>query len=204
MRVPTLILLLAVLNASCTRAPDVPAKKETAVPPPKILQFYGSAGETAKGAPVTVCYGVENARSVRLEPPVEKLTPSFNRCFQVTPDKQTTYTLTAEGSDGRTVSESFTVTVKGRPAAASNAQMIRFFATSSSEIGAGQTSTLCYGVSNAKSVKVEPAPMNESRPTTHICRQVFWATIEFSIIVVMNSEARNGRKLPSPTTLSIT
>ena len=156
MRIPKFILLLAVAAIGCTRTPTPPAKKEIAIPPPKILQFYGSAGETVAGAPVTICYGVENARAVRLEPAVEKLTPSFNRCFQVTPDRRTTYTLTAEGADGRTVSESFTVSVSGRPAAVSNAQMIRFFATSSAEIGAGQTSTLCYGVAGAKSVKVEP------------------------------------------------
>ena len=45
--------------------------------------------------------------------------------------------------------------------------------------------------------------MNVSRPTTHICRQVFCATIEFSISVVMNNDERHGRKQPSPTTLNI-
>ena len=45
--------------------------------------------------------------------------------------------------------------------------------------------------------------MNVSRPTTHICKQVFCATIEFSPSAVMNNDARNGRNDPSPTMLNI-
>ncbi len=51
--------------------------------------------------------------------------------------------------------------------------------------------------------KCTAAPMKEFRPTTHICRQVFWAIMPFSMIVVMNNAARKGRNVPSPTTDSI-
>ena len=155
MRAQTFLILLS-LTTGCSQKPSIPTKHEPAAAPPKIIQFYASAGEVARGDRVIICYGVENATSVRLEPPVEKLAPSFNRCFHVTPDQPTKYTLTAEGSGGKTVSESFTVSVKGRAASAPKEHMIRFFATSSAEIGAGQTSTLCYGVANAKTVSVEP------------------------------------------------
>ena len=54
-----------------------------------------------------------------------------------------------------------------------------------------------------KSVKVEPPPIKDFRPTTTICKQVFCATMLLSIKVVMKSEARNGKKEPSPTTDNI-
>ena len=56
-------------------------------------------------------------------------------------------------------------------------------------------------VSTLVSVKVDPAPINESRPTTHSCRQVFCAIIVRSITVVMNKADLKGKKQPSPTTL---
>ncbi len=157
-----ILIAVALLAAGFTGCSPQPAGKtprqEPPARPPKILQFYASSGEAPRGEPVLVCYGVENAAAVKIEPAVSQLSPSINRCFEVTPEKTTTYTLSATGAGGETVSESFTIKVGGRvvSAPASQNNMIRFFATSSAEIGAGQTSTLCYGVTNAKSVTVEP------------------------------------------------
>jgi hypothetical protein len=78
----------------------------------KILQFYGGAREIAPGAKVLVCYGVVNATALRLDPPVEKVWPALSRCFEVTPAKSTHYTLTAEGAEHTTVSESIEIAVK--------------------------------------------------------------------------------------------
>jgi hypothetical protein len=78
----------------------------------KILQFYTSGSQIAAGEKALLCYGVVNATSVRLEPPVEKVWPSVSRCFDVKPAKTTQYTLTAEGAGGATASESIEVTVK--------------------------------------------------------------------------------------------
>jgi hypothetical protein len=92
--------------------------RKTAPPPPdygsrvKILQFYASPGVIPKGGHATLCYGVANAKSVRIEPEVEGLWPSLNRCFYVEPKRDTRYTLTAEGADGKRVSESFLLRVK--------------------------------------------------------------------------------------------
>ena len=38
----------------------------------RILQFYANTREVIEGEPAVVCYGVQNADSVRLEPPVEE------------------------------------------------------------------------------------------------------------------------------------
>ena len=77
----------------------------------KILQFYARDGVVTEGEKTVLCYGVSNARSVRIDPPVEGVGPALTRCVEVQPKRETHYTLIAEGSDGRTVSQSFDVRV---------------------------------------------------------------------------------------------
>ena len=81
----------------------------------KIVQFYSREGTMFEGSTTVLCYGVANARSVRIEPPVEGVSVSFNRCVDVAPEEDTRYTLTAEGNDGHTVSESFVLKVGPDP-----------------------------------------------------------------------------------------
>jgi hypothetical protein len=73
----------------------------------KILQFYARDLKVTEGTNSVICYGVINARTVRMEPPTDFVTPSLNKCVEVTPTKETRYTLIAEGNDGQLVSESF-------------------------------------------------------------------------------------------------
>ena len=77
----------------------------------KILQFYGPR-EIAPGGKALVCYGVVNATALRLDPPVASVWPAPSRCLEVTPAKSTRYTITAEGTDHTTVSESIEIAVK--------------------------------------------------------------------------------------------
>ena len=63
------------------------------------------------GDPAQVCFGVANAKSVTLEPQSNPVWPSHNLCVEVKPSKTTTYTLTATGADGQTVSQQVTVAV---------------------------------------------------------------------------------------------
>jgi hypothetical protein len=78
----------------------------------KILQFYTSGGAISAGQKALLCYGVVNAAAVRLDPPVESVWPAVSRCFEVKPSKTTRYTLTAEGADHASVSESVEIVVK--------------------------------------------------------------------------------------------
>jgi hypothetical protein len=78
----------------------------------KILQFYASESSATQGSKSLICYGVLNAKSVRIEPLRDVVSPSLNRCVEIAPTKDTRYTLTAEGNDGLTVSESFILGVK--------------------------------------------------------------------------------------------
>ena len=78
----------------------------------KIIAFYASPGFIHRGDTVDMCYGVSNAKTVKLDPPDANVWPSANRCMQVTPKKTTTYTLTAEDAKGSTTTQQLTITVK--------------------------------------------------------------------------------------------
>ncbi|MGA3189326.1 MAG: hypothetical protein ABSF22_19660 [Bryobacteraceae bacterium] len=73
----------------------------------KITQFYANYG----GAKTLVCYGVANAKSVRIEPAIEEITPSLGRCIEASPPKTTEYTLTAEDGAGHSVTQTIVVKV---------------------------------------------------------------------------------------------
>lgn len=78
----------------------------------KILQFYARDGSIVTGQTTVLCYGVLNAKAVTIEPAVEGAGVALNRCIEVKPRSSTRYTLTAEGNDGRSVSQSFLLEVR--------------------------------------------------------------------------------------------
>jgi hypothetical protein len=69
----------------------------------KIITFYSAPTVISKGQPAQLCYGVANAQSVAIDPPVKDVWPSRSRCVDVTPKRDTTYTLRAEDGAGRHV-----------------------------------------------------------------------------------------------------
>jgi hypothetical protein len=78
----------------------------------KITQFYAAPTATHPGEKMLVCYGVANAKSVRIEPAIESITPSLARCIQASPRKTTEYTLTAEDGAGHSVTQTILVKVQ--------------------------------------------------------------------------------------------
>lgn len=78
----------------------------------KISQFYASPGAIRKGEHTLLCYGVDNAKSVRIEPPVEKLQPAMAHCLEVSPSVSTSYKLVAADESGHIVTEQLTVRVR--------------------------------------------------------------------------------------------
>jgi hypothetical protein len=77
-----------------------------------IQSFYASAGVVHPGEKLQLCYGVANAKSVKLEPQENPVWPSYNRCVDVSPKKDTTYTLTIEDGAGHTQSQSLDIKVR--------------------------------------------------------------------------------------------
>ncbi|MGH9632582.1 MAG: hypothetical protein ACRD7E_30110 [Bryobacteraceae bacterium] len=140
-----------------------PQKKDAPAPDPvKITQFYPSQSVAARGEEVLICYGVENAASVRLDPAIEEITPSMNRCIQFAPKSTAEYKLIATGKDGSQAVEQFAIKVEGVAKPKSSASggaaggLIQTFLSSAGQVGAGQPVTLCYQTSGAKAVKIDP------------------------------------------------
>jgi hypothetical protein len=77
-----------------------------------ILSFYASPPAVRRGESTQLCYGVSNAKKVRLEPQTQPVWPSVARCVNVSPSKSTTYTLTIEDAAGRTQSQNIDVKVQ--------------------------------------------------------------------------------------------
>jgi hypothetical protein len=78
----------------------------------KIIGFYATPGTIHRGDTVDMCYGVSNAKSVKLDPPEATVWPSVDRCMQVTPQKTTKYTFTADDGKGNTKTAELTIEVK--------------------------------------------------------------------------------------------
>lgn len=65
-----------------------------------ILSFYASPGVIQRGESAQLCYGVSNAKTVKIEPQAPAAWPSIAHCVDVSPVKSTTYTLSAEDAAG--------------------------------------------------------------------------------------------------------
>lgn len=149
----TVLTFLVFLSACSSNPPPKQAQvKQTTSPPPepvRITQFYASPAKPTRGEKTLVCYGVENATEVRIDPPVDRVWPSLSRCLEVTPTKTVTYTLTAvRGSES--VSKSITVAI-GPPAVKIIEVSINKLA-----IAPGEEVTVCYKVEHARQVTLRP------------------------------------------------
>lgn len=78
----------------------------------RFTTMAADSGVVTRGQTTQLCYGVVNARTVKIDPPVEQLKPTYYHCMQVAPTKTTTYTITAADGAGHTKSESLTIQVK--------------------------------------------------------------------------------------------
>ncbi len=87
----------------------------------KVLEAYGGnkvtvlslsavQGVIHRGDSTQICYGVSNATTVSMSPPVGELWPSMYRCVDISPKADTTYILTA--SDGQGHSDSKAIQIK--------------------------------------------------------------------------------------------
>jgi hypothetical protein len=107
-------VLLGVWGLSAIRRADERAWVRplgTRVGPVRILQFYASVGSITMGEKALLCYGVENAKTVRISPLISGAYPSPNHCLEIVPERTTHYMILAEGFDGRVATQSFTLPV---------------------------------------------------------------------------------------------
>ena len=142
---------LCCVLAGCGENPPPKAEKQPAPKAlsPRITMFYASPLNPAKGEKANLCYGVENADEVTLDPPVDRVWPSMSRCIEVAPGKSTTYTLTARHG-AETVSQSVTVT-PGPPAV----KLIDVTVSTAQTFPGGEV-TVCFHAKNATEVTIRP------------------------------------------------
>jgi hypothetical protein len=77
-----------------------------------IQNFYAAPGVIRRGESTKLCYGVANAKTVRLEPQPNPVWPSFARCVDVSPTATTVYTLTIEDAAGNSKTQTLEVKVE--------------------------------------------------------------------------------------------
>lgn len=140
-----------------------------------------------------MCYGVRNARAVRLTPFDGKLKPSFNRCFNVSPTRNTTYTFQAEDAAGKTVEAHLTITVKPP------LPELLLWATSEPKLRRGDKFTLCYGVKNVLKARLEPIGMTLP-PVARNCI-MFYPPVSMELKMVASGQA--GAELTQKTKLTV-
>jgi hypothetical protein len=139
-----------------------PQAKIPVAEPVKITQFYTSTPTVARGEKGLVCYGVENAKSVWISPPKREISPSMSRCIEVEPEGRTTYTLTAEGSDGTSATKKIELAREISRATAAGVRILNVN-ISAAEVNPGDAVSVCYKVENAQSVTVEPTAYHGGR-----------------------------------------
>jgi hypothetical protein len=146
-----LVLLLSVPILNCGKS-SPPAQTGAATGKVaahvKITQFYSSDKMIPRGMKGNLCYGVENAVKLELNPPVESVWPSAVRCFEVSPHAKTTYTLTAYGGDGSRESKSVDMVI-GAPA-----PRLYDLWVNAIDVRRGQQVKICFKLENVRSVKV--------------------------------------------------
>ena len=78
----------------------------------RFLNFSTDNTVLKRGKSTQICYGVVNAKNLKLDPPVAPVKPSAMHCFDVTPTKTTTYTLTADDGAGHSKTLSLPIRVE--------------------------------------------------------------------------------------------
>jgi hypothetical protein len=151
MKTRFVLAIAAIALAACGSAPQsAPSSAPKASLEPKITQLYAPAPTVAAGETAKICYGVENAKTVVLSPPTQELSAALARCVEVEPKATTTYTLSVEGGAGKRVSQDITIAVGAARAKILNVNI------SALEVKRGDTVSVCYTVSGARGVTVDP------------------------------------------------
>ena len=146
-----LLILLCLSFAGCGSRSSAPA--EPAPPPARITQFYASPNAVGKGEKALLCYGVEAASSVALDPPVDRVWPALSRCLDVSPGEDTEYRLIATGRDGKPVSAVTKITVGAPKPPAPKFVDLQI---NSTKVRRGETISFCFKATNGAAVVGSP------------------------------------------------
>ena len=192
--------ILATFSLLAACSPDRSAPEAVKLKHAKILQLSAANNQVEKGQSLTLCYGVEDAADVRLEPPEEVLGLSHSRCIAVSPKHNTIYTLIAKGDDGEEVRQSLPVNVvAAAPASPGSADLIRSF-----DVGVGnpgQPLQLCYQTQGAVSLRLTP-PVKTVEPSERpVCFPINITTKTTFLLTATNAAGNVDRMQVTATPL---
>jgi len=139
---------LTLILAACSQR-GLDEKPSAPQVPVRITQFYASPPNPPAGEKALVCYGVDNATEVRLDPSVERVWPAIARCFDFIPTKEVKFTLTA-ARGAEQVSQSITIN-PGPPAV-----KLLEVSINKVEVAKGEVITVCFKARNAVRVAIRP------------------------------------------------
>ena len=165
----------------------------------KILQFYARDAVLTEDRSTVICYGVVNAKSLRIDPPVAAVYPALNRCVEVAPEHDTKYTLTAEGNDGTTATAGFGLVVK--PDLANRPRITAFQVIKHSVELGRHYFTIAFRFENARTVTIDPAvfsPIEDSAPWGQ-----FVVAPETTTTYTLTVMGKKGRKASKQLTVEV-
>jgi WD40 repeat protein len=136
-----------------------------------ITNFTASPASVAAGGTVMMCYGVQNAVSARIDPDVGEIKPLEKECFQFRPPHTGSYTLTATGRDGQTIRKQLSINVGASQPASQPVEIIYISTLPSSSVAPGGKAQVCYGLTNAKSARIDP-DVGEIKPSAKECIEI--------------------------------
>lgn len=124
-------------------------------PAVKIVKFYASDRMVPTGTKGKLCYSVENAVKLELDPPADEVYPAVSRCIEISPhQRKTTYTLTAWGADGASQTKSVDVTAGAPP------PRLYDLRAGSIDVRRGEPVRVCFKVENAQKVRATPGTLD--------------------------------------------
>lgn len=117
-----------------------------------VIRFAASPTQINQGQSSLLSWTTRGAKTVSINNGVG--TVPANGSKSVTPTATTTYTLTATGADGSSVTAAVTVTVGGGAVPT----VLSFTASPAVVPNAGGQASLCWNVSNANTITIQPGP----------------------------------------------
>jgi hypothetical protein len=161
----------------------------------RITLFYAVPRVITEGEAVSLCYSVQNAVAVDLQPPSGDVAPSWNRCLQISPKRDTTYSFTATGADGSRVSESLTIRVLPDPGLQPRILELR---AGDTHMDRGRVVyVLHFKTENAQLVRFEPAVVPPSASASGKLYVFPRETTTYTLV----AEGKNGRTARKSITL---
>ena len=155
--VTTAVAILTGCGSSSSPSPkSPPAAGPSAAGKPKITQFYASPNAIPKGTKGSLCYGVEGATKLTLDPPIAEVWPALTRCIEIRPEKPVQYTLTATSQNGQTDSRTVEVGSAAAP------PRLYDLWVNSLEVKAGEQVKVCFKTENAIDVEATPGQLYKS------------------------------------------